>query len=283
MMALQFFKNDFSSLSRYDFYYISISGDIGLSPVTIRGPSAIQSGQQLWIELACSFSFYVDEYNQLDLKWYFAEQEEPFLQWVPSSGRTPQTIGSTFRGRLVAQHIVSNVSHGYMTKQVIRVMRPNIHLSGSYTCKVATFTQEDATSHQLVIFEPGAGPFLSYSMLDSGQLNLSCSVNQVFPEPELHLSWHSEPHSSESGEMSTITVRRGLMYDITVISLLPPMLAHETVFGCFMSIPKTQFSLNRKTMYSPVIRDMARVSQISMGIKMQMKMLRLVLISVMIL
>ena len=230
----------------------------------IRGPSAIQSGHQQWVELTCSFAFQVKEYKQLDLKWYFAGQEEPFLQWVPSSGRKPQTISSMFRGRLTVHHVLSNSSFlGYKTEQTIRVTRPNVHLSGIYACKVATFTQEDTTSHQLVIFEPGAGPFLSYSVLNNGKLNLSCSVSQVFPEPELVLSSHSEPYSSESNEVSTFTVRRGLMYDITVTSLLPSTLAHQTVFSCSMNIPNTQFSLNRKTMYSPVIKDLARISQIS--------------------
>ena len=259
--------------------FIPITGDISLSPVTIRGPTAIQSSQQPWVELSCSFSFEAMEHKQLDLKWYFDEQEEPFLQWIPSSGRKPQMIGSTFRGRLITQHEVSNSSSSYKTEQVIRVMRPNIHLSGVYTCKVSTFTQEDATSHQLVIFEPGAGPFLTYSELHTGHLNLSCSVSQVFPEPQLHLSWHSESSLSESSEVSTITVRRGLMYDITVISLLPPTLAHETVFSCSMSIPNTQFSLKRKTMYSPVIRDLARISQVSGGSKINYEVLVLMSVS----
>ena len=184
-----------------------------------------------------------------------------------------------FRGRLIAQHVLSNSSDGFRTEQIIRVMRPNIHLSGSYTCKVATFTQEETAIHHLVIFEPGAGPFLSYSVIETGQLNLSCSVSQVFPEPQLHLSWHSEPHSSESSEVSTVTVRRGLMFDITVISLLPATLAHQTVFSCSSIIPNTQFSLNRKTMYSPVIRDMARVSKVSLAVESNLQMLQIAVIT----
>ena len=55
----------------------------------MRGPSAIQSGLQQSVELACYFTFHVKEYKQLDLKWYCAGQEKPFLQWVPSSRRKP--------------------------------------------------------------------------------------------------------------------------------------------------------------------------------------------------
>ena len=81
------------------------------------------------MDLVCSFQFQPAEYKQLDIKWYFdnevgsdisiifivminminmiliiiniiminIDQEEPFLQWVPSAGREPQTIGARFR------------------------------------------------------------------------------------------------------------------------------------------------------------------------------------------
>lgn len=36
--------------------------------------------------------------------------------------------------------------------QVVRVLRPSVHLSGSYTCKVATFYTELRSSHTLIIY-----------------------------------------------------------------------------------------------------------------------------------
>ena len=40
----------------------------------------------------------------------------------------------------------------FRVEQVIRVIQPSILTSGVYTCKVATFTSEQITSHNLLIF-----------------------------------------------------------------------------------------------------------------------------------
>ena len=123
-----------------------------LSEIHITGESVIESGTQEGVELSCSFQFISSEYKELDIKWYFDTEEEPFLQWVPSSGREPQTVGQMFKSRVTTRHTLTNTTHGYKTEQVIRVLRPSIHMSGHYHCKVATFTQEDTSTHSLVIY-----------------------------------------------------------------------------------------------------------------------------------
>ena len=40
----------------------------------------------------------------------------------------------------------------YRLEQVVRVLRPSVHLSGEYTCKVATFYTEHRASHTLIIY-----------------------------------------------------------------------------------------------------------------------------------
>ena len=149
-----------------DFHTLfSFAVDDCLSEIHITGQSVIESGTQDGVELICSFQFSSSEYKQLDIKWYFATEEEPFLQWVPSSGREPQTVGQMFKSRVTTRHTLNNTTNGYKTEQVIHVLRPSIHMSGHYL-----------------------GPFLSYSSLPD-HLNLSCSASQVFPEPELSITW----------------------------------------------------------------------------------------------
>jgi hypothetical protein len=105
-----------------------------------------------WVSLTCSFSHTTQEYKELDLKWYFSTEEEPFLQWVPSSGRKPQTIGQRFKNRLEVTHSARNTSEGSRISQIICVSRPSVHLSGDYTCKVASFFMEESSAHNLIIF-----------------------------------------------------------------------------------------------------------------------------------
>ena len=38
------------------------------------------------------------------------------------------------------------------------------------------------------------------------------------------------------------TIKRGLMYDVIVTTMLTSSLPHQTVFSCSMEIPGTQFS-----------------------------------------
>ena len=55
---------------------------------------------------------------------------------------------------------------------------------------------------------------------------------------------------SRQSDVTTTTVRRGLMYDVSVnTSLATALLSLQTVFSCTMTIPGTQFSLKEDTMY----------------------------------
>ena len=123
--------------------------------------------------------------------------------------------------------------------------------------------------HLNVSLEPGAGPFLSYSSTQTDKVSVVCSVKQVFPEPRLSLTSYSEPEYDWTGSVkgaaadtSTTTVRRGMMYDVSVTSVLAPSVPHQTVFSCWMEIPGTQFSLVKKTMYS-ADTDIARARRVS--------------------
>ena len=120
----------------------------------IKGPRVLDVTQLAnpWLSLSCSFKHRLQEYQQLDIKRYFSSEEEPFLQWVPSTGREHQVIGQRFRNRLVVRESARNTTDGFMIEQVVRVERPSVHLSGNYSCKVASFFTEQSTTHSLIIF-----------------------------------------------------------------------------------------------------------------------------------
>ena len=130
------------------------------------------------------------------MQWYFGGDDSPFLQWVPSSGREPALVGQTeFRTRLM---VWSNTSVGgretardhLLLEQTVRVERPGVHLSGHYTCKVATFFKEQKSTHQVIIFgkapawlprlillfsDPGLGPKLTYKSFEGPDIHIYCS------------------------------------------------------------------------------------------------------------
>ena len=115
--------------------------------------------------------------------------------------------------------------------------------------------------------DPGTGPKLSYAPLPTG-IGVSCSTAQVYPEPALSLTWHSEPTQDHAmADMTTTTARRGMLYDVAVEAMLSSSLSPQTVFSCSMQIPGTQFSLTKKTMYSRGTVDIARASKVSGGVR----------------
>ena len=122
--------------------------------MSIKGPPVVDVGQLAdpWVSLTCSFVHTEEEYKELDIKWYFSREEEPFLQWVPSTGREPQTIGQRFKNRLDVRHSTRNTSQGARIEQTLRIERPSVHLSGDYSCKVASFSKEESSTHNLLIF-----------------------------------------------------------------------------------------------------------------------------------
>ena len=130
-------------------------GQSCISSVTVSGPSVVDITQisEPWVDLSCSFLHSRQEYKELDIKWYFSTEEEPFLQWVPSNANRPQIIGQRFRNRLTVSHKSRNISSSdFQIEQKLRVGRPSVHLSGVYTCKVATFFSEQNSSHNLLLF-----------------------------------------------------------------------------------------------------------------------------------
>jgi len=258
----------------YSFFIIIsflIPGPSCLKLLHLRGPHAVRSDTQAWVELTCTFQHTMSESQQLDLKWYYSEEEEPFLQWVPSTGREPQIRGG-FSSGMTVRHQTTNTTEKKMVEQVLRLERPSTRMSGDYTCRVATFTHEERKSHTLTIFDPGVGPNLRYSELNN-QVNLSCQVEQVFPEPRLELDWdydmvgegarHRDKYSSE---MTTTTIRKGYLYSVTVHTvLMVPFNSYQTIFSCCMEIPGTSFSLDEKTIFFPgtQMELKPRASQIS--------------------
>lgn len=222
-----------------------LSGHVCLDISPLYGPRVVESGQEAAVELTCSFAHNASELNQLDVKCYFQRTAQPFIQWVPSAGRLPQSIGESWADRLELSHSFLNTSHTLR----MRLKRPTVEYSGLYECKVSTFHEEKTSSLNMIVFDPGEGPRLSYHTAEDGYVNISCSALRVFPEPSLHLTWN---YGETGDELTKTTVRRGLEFDVTVHRLLPPTeIQAETVFSCSMEIPGTQFSLRKETMYFP--------------------------------
>ena len=114
----------------------------------------VKSSHKDSVEMTCSFLHTEDEFHQLDLKWYKDTDEEPFLQWVPSTGRQPQVVGegNLLTRRMKVGHRTMNTTMGYKIDQLIVMERPTVDMSGEYHCRVATFYEEIISTLSLTVF-----------------------------------------------------------------------------------------------------------------------------------
>ena len=88
-------NNNFSS---------SHSGIVGVEIRQMRVPSEVESGSVPFVILDCDYDLAESENNQVDVKWFFRDDPQPFYQWLP--GRPPQAIGDLFKSRIDLSHTV---------------------------------------------------------------------------------------------------------------------------------------------------------------------------------
>ena len=67
-------------------------------------PGEVESGSAPYVILDCDYDLAASESNQVDVKWFFREDPQPFYQWLP--GRPPQAIGDLFKNRIDLTHAV---------------------------------------------------------------------------------------------------------------------------------------------------------------------------------
>nr|XP_040569180.1 uncharacterized protein LOC121118656 [Lepeophtheirus salmonis] len=213
----------------------------------MRVPAVVESGREPHVILDCDYDIGDNEGSQIDVKWYFKDDPQPFYQWLP--GRNPQTIGDLFKGRIDLSFVVDE-KNGFKRHRAIKIIRPTTELSGTYRCKVSSFVDEDFETKRMTVYSPAQDLKLYYTKPDSRRINLTCKATGVYPKPEVSLTWG--PLANQRGETTTLTVERDGLFDISVHKiLLEEKLKPETVFGCILSIPDTSYTVKEETMYFP--------------------------------
>jgi len=237
-----------------------IPGPSGLELLSFTGPGSLREGSQAWVELTCTFSYTDEDFSQLDIKWYHGREEEPFLIWIPSISSTQvrnERLQSTISVRNTSA--IRDGENGHLVGHIVHFRQPSHIISGLYTCRVATFLQEFSLHHNMIVYDPGLGPYLQYHQINN-QVNLSCMVENVFPEPVVHLHWTKDHFNNSlfyknenlSSEMTTTTIRRGHLFSVKVHTIIS--ISMETLsqyFTCHFLIPHTDVRRTEQTVFFP--------------------------------
>jgi len=152
-------------------------------------PPPLELGRQDEVVLNCDYDLKEEERGQLDIKWYFKDDVVPFLQWIPGAGRRPQLVQPTlFKGHVDLNFRVDDDEH--KAYRALKIMQPTLAMAGNYRCKVSTFEDEGYVEQKLSIYVLPKNMVLNHNFDTGGNLDVTCMVENVYPEPTVHLLWN---------------------------------------------------------------------------------------------
>jgi len=212
-------------------------------------PSAVRNNSAAPVVLDCAYSLSDMEKNGLVVQWFLNDLTLPVYQWIP--GKRPQDIG-IMKDRLNLEYRATE--DPYHRHRAMQIVRPSTELGGHYFCKISTFTNEEIVSAHMVVYEPAE----SVSMLteESGdwQVNVSCHVSGVYPQPQLQLVQADGPHGTRH-PVANATVSMTLMdngrYDTIIHHVFDEEdLPVNSTFECLVSLPGTEYHETHTVTYS---------------------------------
>ncbi|XP_059608125.1 uncharacterized protein LOC132255967 [Phlebotomus argentipes] len=177
----------------------------------------------------------------LVVKWL--QNGQPVYQWIPGSKPFPL---SYFRGHVDTKYEASKAPEA--KHRAIAITQPLYNMTGNYTCSVASFQSQDKRTSFLQIVVPDNDFQLSYNCCDEeNAITVQCSTLKVFPEPTLTLS--VDNMLVDTGEEKKRKKQNGLFESILTWKVNRAQLEPPVTFNCALSIPGTNYSVRRETIY----------------------------------
>ena len=220
-------------------------------------PKTVEEGSEN-ILLDCNFDYDESEADQLEVKWYFNQDPAPFCQWIAGrSDSKPQLIGSQFEDKVDLSYTSGHNNH---TKyRALLLHKPTTSMSGTYTCKVSTLESEAVAEASMMVYSPAVFSEFRQKRMEGSKVNISCSFEGVYPLPSVKLTW-GDFELIEDGV--AVTPREG-SYDVMIHKTLEhEELPAETVFGCEISLPDTEYFLREEAIYHHRGRRSTEMKQI---------------------
>lgn len=115
--------------------------------VDLRVPHTLESGSTQDVILDCDFEVQ-DDQNGLEVKWFYEGEVKQVYQWLPNISK-PQALG-ILKDRLDLSYKVSSDKNKMY--RALKIIDVTPDLTGTYTCKVSTFENEDKATKKMIIY-----------------------------------------------------------------------------------------------------------------------------------
>lgn len=207
-------------------------------------PGVVEEGSEN-VLLDCNFNYNESEADQLEVKWYFNQDPAPFCQWIAGRADTkPQLIGDLFEDKVDLSYTAGSNNH---TKyRALLLHKPSTAMAGTYTCKVSTLESEAVAEAKMLVYSPAVASEFKQKKLGNSKVNISCSFEGIYPAPNVKLTWGN----FELIEDAIVVTPHEGSYDVVIYKTLDhEELPAETIFGCEVSIPETEYFLREEAIY----------------------------------
>ncbi|XP_014358184.2 uncharacterized protein LOC106710605 [Papilio machaon] len=206
--------------------------------INIRVPEVIQYGTRDAVTLDCDYV--TKNVTGLVVKWFYNDRSQPVYQWIPP--QKPQALG-LLKNKLDLTYKVSQ--NPYMQHRALRILQPGTELTGNYTCVVSTFLAEDEKTRPMTIFVPETRFDMIQDRLQDGYLNIICSVEGVFPKPELVILVGNRPLNAKSSIKNFEGRYTALTSAVVSVDSLPPTVE----ILCDMQVPLANYFSRKRDIF----------------------------------
>ena len=227
----------------------------------LRIPAAVEVGSEN-VVLDCNYDYNITEEIGLEIKWYFNNEPAPFFQWIAGlADSVPQLIDNRFQGKIDLNY--TGGSSNYTRYRALLLHSPSLDMAGTYTCKVSSLESEAVEQADMLVYAPATASSFKQQRIDGGsRVNVSCEFSGIYPVPNIKLTWGS----FALFEDSFIVTPHNASFDILIHKTLEHSeLPSETVFGCELSIPGTEYLVREEAIYHHRGRrslEMERIKQL---------------------
>ena len=223
---------------------VTIATASAVSIQELRIPRAVEVGSEN-VVLDCNYDYDVVEEAGLEVKWYFNHEPAPFFQWIAGlQDSQPQLIDARFQGKIDLDF--TGGATNYTKYRALMLHSPSVDMAGTYTCKVSSLLSEAVEEAEMLVYAPASASAFRQQRVED-RVNVSCEFNGIYPLPSIKITWGSFALFEDS---MVVTPRGNTSFDVLIHKTLEHSeLPAETVFGCELSIPGTEYLVREEAIY----------------------------------
>ncbi|XP_018014659.1 uncharacterized protein LOC108671601 [Hyalella azteca] len=218
----------------------------------VVGGGTVKNGTCPLVVMDCQYNIPDgEEAAGLVVKWYHGGHGGKFklvYQWI--QGMKPQALG-ILRGRLDLNYEAS--FDPLKAHSALAFIRPTAELAGDYKCKVSTHLHEGSATGNLVLYTSASSFNIQVAQDSLSRVTVNCVGEGVYPEPDISLSSTDLNTRKRTPIHATIYKDRNKasnLYRVSATASIPTyQLNKETVFGCALSLPGTDYRLEDRLLY----------------------------------